>query len=329
MYRKKYPSIYKYLQLSKHPNISAANKSALRGLWADIWHNIGIEWPKNHLPGSKFSNSIFHADSSALEIICKVAADCGVKLIRRLEDDEIELIAPGAENYSIIISKDRYENSFGHDYSYLDSMSVPEAINVLKDILAMENVAFDYISLRFKTPSEFTGLRHKILIYSPQSDEFRSFMISAKQKLEATAEILLGAVDVAQEPVKTNALAERAAISRNLQERCVMMRKRHAFLKAIAAPFNSLDEFAKANNEWCAIVGLTLDKRDNYIEININLNNGDDETYFILSNDGCLTVSEIVRWQDDYCATSFLNIFTLENADEDEITTMINCSDKR
>ena len=52
----------------------------------------------------------------------------------------------------------------------------------------------------------------------------------------------------------------------------------------------------------------------------INLVDGNYETYFaVQSNDGHLTISEIIGWQDDYCANSFLNIITQKMADEDEI----------
>lgn len=322
---KKFPALDKYLKMSKYPYIVMANKKALRVLWDDVWHTVGKEWPKNRLPGNKFKNGVFHADSSSLETICKVAEDCGVKLIKRLEEGEIELMAPGAEDYSVVISQDHYDDSLNNDYTYLDGLSITEAIGILKGKFNEKSVSFDYIYLHFKKSSDFTGLRTKILAHSPESHEFREFLLAAKSKLEATANILYNAVDRSEEPMRSNAQAEREAISLNINERYAMMKKRHAFLNAMVSPFNSFDEFMIDKGEWCAIVGIDIVKRVNYLEITINLDDSDYETYFaISSSDGHLVVSEIIGWQDDFCANSFLNIFTCKRADEDEILAYKN-----
>lgn len=89
------------MAINKYPNITWANKSALRNLWMDVWHRIGIEWPKNRVISEKFIQRIYHADSSSLETICQLAKECGLKLINRIDEDEIELVAPGAEDYSV------------------------------------------------------------------------------------------------------------------------------------------------------------------------------------------------------------------------------------
>ncbi len=317
---KRYPAINKYLSMKRYPNIALSNKSAIRNLWSDTWHKVGIEWPKNQLPGAKFKNSVFHADSSSLDAICKVAEECEIKLINRPTEDEIELIAPGAENFSVIISQDHYDDRLNYDYSDLEGLSITEAINVLTAKLNNERISFDYIFLRFKTPSEFTGLRTKILVHPPESNEFREFLIAAKSKLEATAETLQGAADMIDEPVRSKVQEEREAIARSFEERCAMMRKRRAFLNSIVSQFNSFDEFTRAKSEWCSVIGISITKCVNYLEITINLVDGNYETYFAVpSNDGHLTISEIIGWQDDYCANSFLNIITQKKADEDEI----------
>jgi len=41
-------------------------------------------------------------------------------------------------------------------------------------------------------------------------------------------------------------------------------------------------------------------------------------------NDGQLTVSEVVSWQDPYCFNDDINIFTEESVDEEEILTSIH-----
>lgn len=317
---KKYRDIDRFLEMSNHPNISIANKRALRDLWGDVWHRIGIEWPKNHLPGAKFKNSVFHADSSSLVVIYRIAEECGLKLINRLNEDEIELIAPGAENFSIIVSQDHYDDELNYDYSDLKGLSIAEAIDFLTAKLNNERISFDYIFLRFKTPSEFTGLRTKILAYSPESSEFRDFLIAAKSKLEATAKTLQNAVNMIEEPVKSKAREERETIARRFDNRCALMRKRRAFLNSIVSQFNSFDEFTRAKREWCAVIGINTTICVNYLELTINLDDGDYETYFVMpSKDKYLTISETIRWQDNHCANSFLNITTQKVADEDEI----------
>lgn len=304
----------------KYPNISNASKSAFRSLWSDVWHKIGREWPENHLPDKKFKNNIYNADPLSLETICKVVEDCGIKMIKRLDEGEIELIAPGADDFSIIMYQDNYDDSLDYEYSDLEGLTVREAINVLNASLCNEKVSFDYICIRFKTSSIFTGLRNKILRHPPQSTEFHDFISKAKSKLESTAEVLHNAIDMAEEPVRSKAQNERQIIAKGLDERYVMMRKRHAFFKEIVRPFNSFESFAEVKGDWFAILGIDIRRFEKYIELIINLDDGYNETYFIvIARDGNLTVSDIIRWHDDYCANSLLNIFTLKGADEDEI----------
>ena len=46
---------------------------------------------------------------------------------------------------------------------------------------------------------------------------------------------------------------------------------------------------------------------------------------FVIPNtDGHLTISEVIRWQDDTCANTYLNIFSLHGADDNEILTSIH-----
>ena len=318
-------SINKFLEMCKHPYISIANKRALSDLWGDVWHRIGIEWPKNRVLGEKFVKRIYHADSSSLETICQLAKECGLKQINRIDENEIELVASDAEDYSIVISQGHYDASLNYDYSDLEGLSIAEAIDNLKAKLNNKCAPFYYISLHFKTPSEITGLRTKILTQSPRSEGFREFLMVAKSKLEITAETLHNAVDMSEEPIKSNAQAEREVIMQNLKERYTLMAKRHAFLKAMVSPFNSTDEFVKNRGEWCAIVGINLAQCVNYLEITINLEDGDYETYFAIpSMSGHLIMSEIVRWQDDYCANTLLNITTQEVAAEGEILYLKN-----
>lgn len=297
--------------MGKHPAITAANRNALRNLWGDVWHRIEIEWPKNRIPSEKFIKRVYHADSSSLEAISQLAIEYGLKLINRIDENEIELVAPGAEDYSIVFTHAHYDGSLNYDYTDLEGLSIADAIDFLKAMRNKEIVHVDYIYLHFRTPSEFTGLRPKILIHSPLSKAFRIFLMAAKSKLEITTETLYNAVDMSEEPIKSNAQAEREIIMQNLKERCAMMRKRHTFLTAIVNPFNSFDEFVEDRGEWCSVVGITLAKCANYLSITVNLEDGDYETYYTVpSKEGHLTISEVVGWQDDYCANTLLNINT-------------------
>ena len=55
------------------------------------------------------------------------------------------------------------------------------------------------------------------------------------------------------------------------------------------------------------------------------LDYGEYETYYIIPDgNGHLTVSEVISWQDDCCANSSMNIFTLKGAEDDEIFTAIH-----
>lgn len=46
---------------------------------------------------------------------------------------------------------------------------------------------------------------------------------------------------------------------------------------------------------------------------------------FVIPNtDDYLTISEVIRWQDDTCANTYLNIFSLHGADDNEILTSIH-----
>ena len=104
------------------------------------------------------------------------------------------------------------------------------------------------------------------------------------------------------------------------KERYALMRKRHRFLHDMAKPYTSLKDFAKDKDEWFALVGDNLSLNDDFVSIDIYLDYGEYEMYYIIpDSNGHLTVSEIIMWQDDCCANTFMNIFTLENADKEEI----------
>ena len=115
----------------------------------------------------------------------------------------------------------------------------------------------------------------------------------------------------------------------NNAERVNRMRKRHAFLNNIASSYTSLDDFTKDKEEWFAILGTDLTRENDYVYLYMWLDYGEYEMYFVIPNtDGHLTVSEVILWQDDTCAYTYLNIFSLCGADDNEILTSIHNYDE-
>ena len=109
------------------------------------------------------------------------------------------------------------------------------------------------------------------------------------------------------------------------KERFDWMRKRHKFLHDMAKKYTSLEEFAQDKEEWFALVGDNLSLNDNLITIDLYLDYGEYEMYYIIPDGkGHLTVSEVIWWQDDCCANTYLNIFTLNSPDEDDILNSIH-----
>ena len=109
------------------------------------------------------------------------------------------------------------------------------------------------------------------------------------------------------------------------EERYAMMRKRHSFLNLMVKSYTSLEEFAKEKDEWFAMLGVELTLGTNSISLYMQLDYDEYETYYIIpGNDGKLTVSEVVSWQDPYCFNDDINIFTEESVDEEEILTSIH-----
>ena len=108
-------------------------------------------------------------------------------------------------------------------------------------------------------------------------------------------------------------------------DRFAWMRKRHAFLYGLVKSYKTLDDFVKDKEEWFALLGIDLTREENWCYLYMWLDFGEYEMYFVVpGEDGHLSISEVVRWQDDTCANTYLNIFTLCGADEDDILTSIH-----
>lgn len=108
-------------------------------------------------------------------------------------------------------------------------------------------------------------------------------------------------------------------------ERFALMKERHKLLHEMSKQYTSLEDFAKDKDEWFSLMGDVLTLHKNFISIDMWLDYGEYETYYVIQDGkGHLTVSEIISWQDDCCANSIMNIFTLKGADEEEILTAIH-----
>ena len=104
-------------------------------------------------------------------------------------------------------------------------------------------------------------------------------------------------------------------------ERIEMMRKRQAYFSAIAEEYASFADFIKAQDLWLALMGVELTEYSKYITLYIQLDFTEYEQYYIIKSDeGILTVSDIIMWQDDYCCNSWMNISTGKDADEEDIS---------
>ena len=104
-------------------------------------------------------------------------------------------------------------------------------------------------------------------------------------------------------------------------ERLEMMRKRQAYFFAVAEEYTSLADFIRTQDWWLAIMGIELKGQGHYIVLHIQLDCKDYEDYFIFRlDDGTLTVSDVIQWQDEYYCSSYLNIETGKRADEKDIS---------
>lgn len=111
------------------------------------------------------------------------------------------------------------------------------------------------------------------------------------------------------------------AMNEEMEKRLKMMRERQAYFSAVAEEYESFEEFSMTQKMWLEIMGVELYQENPlYLSLRIQLDFQDYETYHIVKGDnGKLTVSDIIWWQDFYCANSVLNISTGENADEEDI----------
>ncbi|MDE5705856.1 hypothetical protein [Muribaculum sp.] len=112
------------------------------------------------------------------------------------------------------------------------------------------------------------------------------------------------------------------AMNEEKEKRRKMMRERQAYFSAVAEEYETFEEFTKTQNRWLEIMGIELYQENPlYLSLRIQLDYQAYETYHIIKgNNGKLTVSDIVWWQDLHYANSIMNISTGECADEEDIS---------
>lgn len=111
----------------------------------------------------------------------------------------------------------------------------------------------------------------------------------------------------------------------NLSEidRLEMMRRRHAYFSAVAEEYGSFTDFIKAQDMWLSIMGIGLTDCGHYLKLHIQLSSSQYEEYYVtLEDNEYLTVSEIIRWNDDYCCTGYINVITGKSIDKECIVRM-------
>lgn len=113
----------------------------------------------------------------------------------------------------------------------------------------------------------------------------------------------------------------RVAMNEEMEKRLKKMQERQAYFSAVAEEYETFEEFTKTQKMWLEIMGIELyQETPLYLSLHIQLNYTDYETYHIIKGDDSkLTVSDIILWQDLYCANTYLNISTGESADEEDI----------
>ena len=178
---------------------------ALGNLWLELWTgNEGICFA----PDESGIETAFHCNKSSWATIIETIKELDIEYIEH-SDKDIELVAPGAKDFSLRIIKCYYEED-DFDFSQLDGLSIEKAIDVLKSYSEKQHnsTPFEYILFCFNRPSLITGLQNQILAISPSDHRFLEFMSVAKEKLLQTSEVIRTAIDAAPEPWHTRAINE-------------------------------------------------------------------------------------------------------------------------
>lgn len=102
--------------------------------------------------------------------------------------------------------------------------------------------------------------------------------------------------------------------------RLELMRKRRAHFIEIVKDYASMADFNRDWDEKMCMFGIELNGGDTCTSLYMQLDFTEYETYYVvIDEDGHLTVSPIVGWQNECCANSYINLLTGERADDEDI----------
>lgn len=192
-------------------NIIKARRGAVEQLWSGIMTSIGAPIHYNLYAVDFPREEAFRCDAESWATIIGIVRKLDIRFIEH-SSTEIELVAPKAEEFSIIMSLSHYEDE-SFDYAELEEMSIDEAIDELKCHKNDPKESFDYVLIHFR-PSAMIGSPCIALATSPTDNKFWDFMVAAKDKLNQTADILACAIDQAPEPTRARAIKEQRAMER-------------------------------------------------------------------------------------------------------------------
>lgn len=98
------------------------------------------------------------------------------------------------------------------------------------------------------------------------------------------------------------------------------MRQRHASFMEIVKEYTSFSDFLHDWEGLMTLFGTEVCAGSDRIDLRIQIDYTDYEEYHvIMGKDGHLTMSAAAWWQNERCANELTNIFTGEDADEEDI----------
>ena len=152
-------------------NIVRAQMIALGNLWHELWTgNEGTCF----LHDESRIETAFHCDKTSWAKIIDTIRELDIEYIEH-SDTGIELVAPGAKDFSLRILKCTNEDD-EFDFSQLDGLSIEKAIDVLRlyPDKPHKSTPFEYILFCFSSPSVTisTRLSNQILAISPSDHRF-------------------------------------------------------------------------------------------------------------------------------------------------------------
>lgn len=76
------------------------------------------------------------------------------------------------------------------------------------------------------------------------------------------------------------------------EQRQEMIRKRIAFIQETTNGYSSLEDYARDKDEWFAILGINLQRYENYLWLTFYLDPFEEEVFFVSSADDGRLIAE-------------------------------------